>query len=127
MPGARPSLTKLAPYFASSAPIRRSQTRARPNPPPTVWPLSAPITGTAMSSSDRNGSYIEYERSLGARWSASRCAPDLKWAPAEKQAPGRRAGVKGAAGGEAARGAGAARAGRAGRAGLGGGRGERVE
>ena len=58
MPGASPSATKFAPYFASRAAIRMSQTSASPKPPPTAWPLSAPMIGTAMSSSERNGSYI---------------------------------------------------------------------
>src|ERR1044071_5584889 len=39
-----------------------------------------------MSSSDRNGSYMPYERSLGARW-LPRCTLALKSAPDEKHEP----------------------------------------
>ena len=49
--GARSS----TPYFASRFATRRSQTSARPKPPPIAWPCIAAITGISTSSSERKG------------------------------------------------------------------------
>ncbi len=90
MPGWSPSFVKFAPYFASRFATRMSQTSARPSPPPIAWPFSAPITGTSISSSDRNGLYIAKLRSFGSTLRPSpppRWICDLKSAPAQKLLP----------------------------------------